>query len=238
MTSSSSIAKPSKKPQTIGSPVGLTALSGATVGAATGASEVSWVHSRSAARSFAADGSLLSAPFEEDRVPVPLQAIAPVFVDAVIAVEDSSFYQLGGVSVRGPMGAAMAHVSPTDFSAPPIPRCGRPATGSVLHRHRCHPAPRSPASRPGGAGGRRAGHSGAGGHRSDASADGDYVDDVATAEAAPAELRRPTPKATIAATRKDMIEALVHDGGEKPRSCWRSIQKCCHDATRPGLISW
>lgn len=54
----------------------------------------------------AADGSLLSALFEEDRVSVPLDQVPPVLVDAVIAVEDSSFYEHRGVSVRGLVRAA------------------------------------------------------------------------------------------------------------------------------------
>lgn len=54
----------------------------------------------------AADGSLLSALFEEDRVSVPLDQVPPVLVDAVLAVEDSSFYEHRGVSVRGLLRAA------------------------------------------------------------------------------------------------------------------------------------
>lgn len=59
----------------------------------------------------AADGSLLSALFEEDRVSVPLTAVPQVLVDAVIAVEDSSFYEHRGLSVRGLVRAVKENVS-------------------------------------------------------------------------------------------------------------------------------
>lgn len=49
----------------------------------------------------AADGSLLSALFEEDRVPVELARVPQVLVDAVVAVEDSAFYEHRGLSIRG-----------------------------------------------------------------------------------------------------------------------------------------
>ena len=59
----------------------------------------------------AADGSLLSALFEEDRVSVPLDQVPKVLVDAVLAVEDSSFYEHRGVSVRGLVRAVKTNVS-------------------------------------------------------------------------------------------------------------------------------
>jgi penicillin-binding protein 1A len=59
----------------------------------------------------AADGSLLSALYEEDRVPVALAQVPQVLVDAVVAVEDSAFFEHRGVSVRGLVRAARANVS-------------------------------------------------------------------------------------------------------------------------------
>lgn len=43
------------------------------------------------------DGQLLTSIYVENRRPVPLSAIAPNFLDAVIAVEDSRFYQHRGI---------------------------------------------------------------------------------------------------------------------------------------------
>ncbi len=43
------------------------------------------------------DGQLLTSIYIENRRPVPLSAIAPEFLDAVIAVEDSRFYQHRGI---------------------------------------------------------------------------------------------------------------------------------------------
>lgn len=43
------------------------------------------------------DGQLLTSIYVENRRPVPLAAIAPDFLDAVIAVEDSRFYQHRGI---------------------------------------------------------------------------------------------------------------------------------------------
>src|SRR5688500_13191999 len=60
---------------------------------------------------FASDGSLLSALYEEDRVPVPLSAVPEVLRDAVIAVEDSAFFEHQGVSVRGLVRAVKTNVS-------------------------------------------------------------------------------------------------------------------------------
>jgi penicillin-binding protein 1A len=59
----------------------------------------------------AADGSLLSALYEEDRVSVPLDKVPPVLVDAVLSVEDSSFYEHHGINVRGMLRAAKSNLS-------------------------------------------------------------------------------------------------------------------------------
>ncbi len=94
--------------------VGLTVLSTDTVRAATvhkGLPEVDLQPLAQRSEILAADGSLLSALFEEDRVPVTLDQVPQVLKDAVIAVEDSSFYEHHGVSVRGLVRAAKTNVS-------------------------------------------------------------------------------------------------------------------------------
>ncbi|HEX2851090.1 MAG TPA: PBP1A family penicillin-binding protein [Acidimicrobiales bacterium] len=58
---------------------------------------------------YAADGSLMSALYDQDRTPVSLDDVPPILVDAVIAVEDSSFYTHRGVSLRGVVRAVRAN---------------------------------------------------------------------------------------------------------------------------------
>ena len=52
-----------------------------------------------------ADGSLMATFYYENRTVVPLDAVSPVMQQAVIAIEDSRFYEHGGVDPRG-MGRA------------------------------------------------------------------------------------------------------------------------------------
>ena len=59
----------------------------------------------------AADGSLLAALYEEDRVPVALRDVPKVLQQAVVAVEDSAFFEHQGVSVRGLVRAMRSNVS-------------------------------------------------------------------------------------------------------------------------------
>jgi membrane peptidoglycan carboxypeptidase len=49
----------------------------------------------------AADGSPITYFFDENRVEVPLSAIAPVMRAAVVAIEDSRFYRHGGIDPQG-----------------------------------------------------------------------------------------------------------------------------------------
>lgn len=49
----------------------------------------------------AADGTRIATLFQENRVEVPLAKISPYMQQAVIAIEDSRFYQHHGVDVRG-----------------------------------------------------------------------------------------------------------------------------------------
>jgi membrane peptidoglycan carboxypeptidase len=55
----------------------------------------------------AADGSPIAYFYDENRVDVPLSKIAPVLQNAVIAIEDSRFYQHGGIDPKGVVRAAI-----------------------------------------------------------------------------------------------------------------------------------
>jgi len=59
-------------------------------------------------RILASDGTLIATPFDENRVIVPLAQIAPVMRQAQIAIEDSRFYEHGGID---PLGVGRAFVS-------------------------------------------------------------------------------------------------------------------------------
>jgi membrane peptidoglycan carboxypeptidase len=48
-----------------------------------------------------ADGSTMATFYEQNRVVVPLANVAPVLRQAVVAIEDSRFYEHGGVDPRG-----------------------------------------------------------------------------------------------------------------------------------------
>lgn len=52
-------------------------------------------------RIVAADGRLIAELFRRNRTVVPSEAIAPVMKDAVVAIEDSRFYEHNGVDVQG-----------------------------------------------------------------------------------------------------------------------------------------
>jgi len=59
-------------------------------------------------RILASDGTLIATPFDENRVIVPLAQIAPVMRQAQIAIEDSRFYEHGGID---PLGVGRAFAS-------------------------------------------------------------------------------------------------------------------------------
>ena len=65
-------------------------------------------------RILAADGSLIATFFYENRVSVPLSDVAPVMRKAVIAIEDSRFYQHGGIDLRGTLRAFINNQSGED----------------------------------------------------------------------------------------------------------------------------
>jgi membrane peptidoglycan carboxypeptidase len=58
-----------------------------------------------------ADGSTLATFYGENRIVVPLSRVAPVMRKAQVAIEDTRFYQHGGVDPRGVMRAAVSNAS-------------------------------------------------------------------------------------------------------------------------------
>ncbi|MFD7160633.1 transglycosylase domain-containing protein [Kribbella sp. NPDC059898] len=56
-------------------------------------------------RILAADGSLIANLYEENRVPVALDKVAPVMRQAIVATEDSRFYQHGAIDLQGTLRA-------------------------------------------------------------------------------------------------------------------------------------
>jgi len=59
-------------------------------------------------RILASDGTLIATPYDENRIIVPLAQIAPIMRQAQIAIEDSRFYEHGGVD---PQGVGRAFIS-------------------------------------------------------------------------------------------------------------------------------
>lgn len=60
-------------------------------------------------RILAADGSALATFYYENRISVPFDKIAPVMRDAIVAIEDSRFYQHDGVDYEGVMRAMVVN---------------------------------------------------------------------------------------------------------------------------------
>jgi membrane peptidoglycan carboxypeptidase len=56
-------------------------------------------------RILAADGSLIANLYDENRVPVALNQIAPAMRQAIVAIEDSRFYQHGAIDLQGTLRA-------------------------------------------------------------------------------------------------------------------------------------
>ncbi|MGH8891694.1 MAG: transglycosylase domain-containing protein [Actinomycetes bacterium] len=65
-------------------------------------------------RILAADGSMIATFYHENRVSVPLSDVAPVMRKAVIAIEDSRFYEHGGIDLRGTLRAFINNQSGED----------------------------------------------------------------------------------------------------------------------------
>src|SRR5690349_2959044 len=55
----------------------------------------------------ASDGTRIATFYDENRVAVPLAKIAPVMQHALLAIEDSRFYEHGGVDPKGTLRALL-----------------------------------------------------------------------------------------------------------------------------------
>lgn len=62
-------------------------------------------------RVYAANGKKIATVYEQNRIEVPLRKIAPVMRKAVVAIEDSRFYEHNGFDPRGFMRAAVTNVT-------------------------------------------------------------------------------------------------------------------------------
>jgi len=62
-------------------------------------------------RVYAADGTKIATIYEENRKEVPLDSVAPVMRDAVVAIEDSRFYEHNGFDPRGFLRAAITNIT-------------------------------------------------------------------------------------------------------------------------------
>ena len=58
-----------------------------------------------------AKGNVIATPHDENRIIVPLDQVAPVMQKAQIAIEDSRFFEHGGVDVRGVVRALVSNAS-------------------------------------------------------------------------------------------------------------------------------
>jgi membrane peptidoglycan carboxypeptidase len=58
-----------------------------------------------------AKGNVIATPHDENRIVVPLDQVAPVMQKAQVAIEDSRFYEHGGVDVRGVVRALVSNAS-------------------------------------------------------------------------------------------------------------------------------
>jgi membrane peptidoglycan carboxypeptidase len=65
-------------------------------------------------RILSADGTQIATFFYENRVSVPLADVAPVMRQAVVAIEDSRFYEHGGIDLRGTLRAFVNNSSGSD----------------------------------------------------------------------------------------------------------------------------
>ena len=61
-------------------------------------------------RIYAADGTKIATLFEQNRKEVSLQKVAPIMRKAVVAIEDSRFYEHNGVDLRGMVRAAFTNL--------------------------------------------------------------------------------------------------------------------------------
>jgi membrane peptidoglycan carboxypeptidase len=61
-----------------------------------------------------AKGGVIATPYDENRIIVPLAEIAPIMQDAVIAIEDSRFYEHNGLDLRGLSRAVVSNLQSDD----------------------------------------------------------------------------------------------------------------------------
>ena len=59
----------------------------------------------------ASDGSVLATIYYQNRIEVPLSAVAPVMREAVVAIEDARFLDHPGIDLRGTMRAVVSNAS-------------------------------------------------------------------------------------------------------------------------------
>ncbi|MFC5268714.1 penicillin-binding protein [Kribbella qitaiheensis] len=62
-------------------------------------------------RILASDGSLIATLYEQNRVPVPLSQISPIMRKAIVAIEDSRFYDHGALDAKGTLRALIRNQS-------------------------------------------------------------------------------------------------------------------------------
>ncbi|TDW83883.1 membrane peptidoglycan carboxypeptidase [Kribbella pratensis] len=62
-------------------------------------------------RILAADGTLVATLYEQNRVPVPLSSISPIMRKAIVAIEDSRFYEHGALDLKGTLRAMVRNQS-------------------------------------------------------------------------------------------------------------------------------
>jgi membrane peptidoglycan carboxypeptidase len=62
-------------------------------------------------RVLAADGSLITSFYTDNRTPVPADRIAPVMKQALVDIEDARFFQHNGLDVQGTVRAAVTNVA-------------------------------------------------------------------------------------------------------------------------------
>ncbi|MGA8045012.1 MAG: transglycosylase domain-containing protein [Dermatophilaceae bacterium] len=61
-----------------------------------------------------ANGGVIATPYDENRIIVPLDEIAPIMQEAVVAIEDSRFYEHNGLDLRGLSRAVVANIQSDD----------------------------------------------------------------------------------------------------------------------------
>lgn len=62
-------------------------------------------------RMVTADGKVIATFYEENRVRIPLKSMSPYIKDAIVAIEDSRFYEHGGVDPRGILRALTSNLT-------------------------------------------------------------------------------------------------------------------------------